>query len=94
MLRFEVAQHYEEQLPAETEGMKECDALANETLARIEFMKLKAIRNGQFINLRWRGTDYDFNEMDLPKHPEASKINMRDLIAESQIRREMNGRSI
>ena len=43
--------HVEAQLPALTEEMKECDRLAEQTLARIRQYNYEAIKRGHFLRL-------------------------------------------
>jgi hypothetical protein len=86
-----VAQHYEDVLPADTAEMRKCHDLAQATLERIKQMKFKALIQGNHLTLKPIGNDeIVFKDIDLPKHPDAPKLKIGDLIMESQIRRSMS----
>jgi len=88
---FPIAQHYEEHLPSENAGVKESEARLQATQERWNKMKFEAMLKGYIITGQSQAHHEDaqkhFQESELPKHPDAPKIKIKDLILNSAIMR-------
>ena len=69
-----IEQHYEDQLPAETEEMKECERLAQATEARIQKMKYEAMLQGKILHFNSKGGPKGIFLIEAAKHFEAPII--------------------
>lgn len=81
------AQHYQEELPSESASVKESDAAAQATLARIEKIRYDAIKSGYLISRKFH-KEAEFKELDIPLKEGLRKLKLHEVIAEGSLRRE------
>jgi len=86
-----IAQHYEENLPSESAGVKESEARLQATQERWAKIKYQAMLQGYLITGHTQAHHEDvqkhFEEKSLPKHPDSPRLKVKDLILNSAIMR-------